>query len=125
MIKAPSKRCGLTLARPDLPNDLEVFIESLDEQGRVTYISGYFEYRKKRLKFTAIGMEGYGGPNIVATLSDETLSALQQLGLDDLTTDELITGLQMKIMQGEAHIELRPDPSVGESKDSHPDKIAP
>lgn len=125
MIKAPSKRCGLTLTRPELPTDLEVFIESLDEQGRVTYISGYFEYKKKRLKFNAIGMEGYGGPNIVATLSDETLSVLQQLGLDNPAIDELITAIQREIMEGGAHIELQTDLSVGESKDSHPDKATP
>ncbi len=56
------------MSRPELPEDLEVYIEVLDEQGRVTYISGYFEFRKNRLKFDAIGMEGYGGPNIGATL---------------------------------------------------------
>jgi hypothetical protein len=98
---------GFTMSRPELPEDLEVFIDQLDEQGRVTYISGYFEYKKTRLKFGAIGMEGYGGPNIGATLSDETLSALRQLGLDSVAIDELITALQRKIMEGQAHIELR------------------
>jgi hypothetical protein len=51
-------------------------------------------------------MEGYGGPNIGATLSDETLSALRQIGLDSEAIDELITALQRKIMEGQAHIEL-------------------
>jgi hypothetical protein len=99
------------MSRPELPGDLEVYIDSLDEQGRVTYISGYFEFKKSQLKFTAIGMEGYGGPNIAATLSDETLLALRKLGLDDTALDELITGLQRKIMEGQAHMQLAPDPS--------------
>ena len=94
------------MGRPELPEDLEVFIESLDEQGRVTYISGHFIFKKTKLKFDAIGMEGYGGPNIGATLSDETLSSLNQLGLDNVGIDELITALQRKIMEGQAHIQL-------------------
>jgi hypothetical protein len=97
------------VARPELPDDLEVYIESLDEQGRVTYISGHFVYRGNNLKFGAIGMEGYGGPNIAATLSDDTLAELRRLGLDDAEVDELITGLQRKIMEGQAHIQLQPD----------------
>jgi hypothetical protein len=95
------------LSRPDLPENLEVYIESLDGQGRVTYISGHFEFRKAKLKFDAIGMEGFGGPNIGATLSEETLSALGQMGLDHSQVDDLITILQRKIMEGQAHIELR------------------
>ncbi len=107
------------MTRPELPEDLEVFIESLDEQGRVTYISGYFEYKKSRLKFDAIGMEGYGGPNIGATLSDETLSALRELGLDNIAVDELITALQRKIMEGQAHIELREKSSSEKPQDQN------
>ena len=52
-------------------------------------------------------MEGYGGPNIGATLSDQTLSSLSQLGLDNVAIDELITALQREIMEGQAHIVLR------------------
>lgn len=104
------------MSRPELPKDLDVYIDSLDEQGRVTYISGYFEFKKSRLKFNAIGMEGYGGPNIAATLSDETLEALGQTGLSHEDIDELITSLQRKIMEGEAHIELRKDPDPTEGK---------
>ncbi len=107
------------MTRPELPEDLEVFIESLDEQGRVTYISGYFEYKKAKLKFDAIGMEGYGGPNIGATLSDETLSALRELGLDNIAVDELITTLQRKIMEGQAHIELREKSSSEKPQDQN------
>ena len=99
------------MSRPELPDCLEVYIDSLDEQGRVTYISGYFEFKKSQLRFSAIGMEGYGGPNIAATLSDDTLLALRNLGLDDAALDELITGLQRKIMEGQAHIQLAPDSS--------------
>ena len=98
-----------SVARPELPEDLEVYIDSLDEQGRVTYISGYFVYRRINLKFGAIGMEGYGGPNIAATLSDDTLTELRRLGLGDAEIDELVTALQRKIMEGQAHIQLRPD----------------
>jgi hypothetical protein len=95
------------LSRPVLPESLEVHIESLDGQGRVTYISGYFEFKNTKLRFDAIGMEGYGGPNIGATLSEETLSALRLMGLDHDGIDELVTALQRKIMEGQAHIELR------------------
>ncbi len=115
------------MSRPELPEDLEVFIDSLDEQGRVTYITGYFDYKKTRLKFGAIGMEGYGGPNIGATLSDETLSALRELGLDSVAIDELITDLQRKIMEGQAHIELRENSNSAHSEraNSTQDKTAP
>jgi hypothetical protein len=99
------------MSRSELPDDLEVYIDSLDEQGRVTYISGYFEFKKSQLRFAAIGMEEYGGPNIAATLSDDTLLALRDLGLDDAALDELITGLQRKIMEGQAHIQLAPGSS--------------
>jgi hypothetical protein len=110
------------LSRPDLPENLEVYIESLDGQGRVTYISGYFEYKGAKLRFDAIGMEGYGGPNIGATLSEETLSSLRQMGLDHAGIDELITALQRKIMEGRAHIELRSseDTNTSASADAKP-----
>lgn len=99
------------MSRPELPDDLEVYVDTLDEQGRVTYISGYFEYKRNRLKFGAIGMEGYGGPNINATLSEETLTELRKMSLDDQGIDELITALQRKIMEGQAHIQLREEPT--------------
>lgn len=97
------------LSRPELPPDLEVYVESLDEQGRATYISGHFEFRNTSLKFDAIAMEGYGGPNIAATLSDETLSSVRQMGLNEDEIDELITALQRKIMEGGAHMQIRND----------------
>ena len=97
------------LRRPDLPTDLEVYVESLDEQGRATYISGHFAFRKNRLKFDAIAMEGYGGPNIAATLSDETLSSLREIGLNEEEIDELITALQRKIMEGAAYMQIKTD----------------
>jgi len=105
------------MARPDLPEDLEVYVDSLDEQGRVTYISGYFVYRRNNLKFGAIGMEGYGGPNIAATLTDETVTELRRLGLDDSGIDELITAVQRKIMEGQAHIQLKGEENISK-KDS-------
>jgi hypothetical protein len=96
-----------TSSRPELPRDLEVYVESLDEQGRATYISGHFEFSNIRVKFDAIAMEGYGGPNIAATLPDETISSLRKMGLDDEAVDELITAVERKIMEGAAHIQLR------------------
>ncbi len=107
------------MTRPELPDDLEVYIDTLDEQGRVTYISGYFEYKGNRLKFGAIGMEGYGGPNINATFSEETLTELRKLSLDDDGIDDLITALQRKIMEGQAHIQLRNEPTETQN---HPEE---
>jgi hypothetical protein len=98
-----------TLSRPELPMDLEVYVESLDEQGRATYLSGHFELSNVRLKFDAIAMEGYGGPNVAATLPDETTSSLRTMGLNDEAVDQLITAVQRKIMEGEAHMQLRKD----------------
>ncbi len=95
------------LSRPELPEDLEVFVESIDEQGRATYISGFFEFKNSRFKFDAIAMDGYGGPNVAATLAEETMTALRRLEVDDTQIDELITILQRKIMEGGAHVQLR------------------
>jgi hypothetical protein len=95
------------MSRPELPEDLDVFIESIDEQGRATFILGHFQFKEAKLQFNAFAMEGYGGPNISATLSDETLTALGKMGLDRDAIDELITALQRKIMEGQAHIELQ------------------
>jgi hypothetical protein len=97
------------MSRPGLPEDLEVYIESYDPQGKATYISGYFDVGKTRLRFDGIMMDEYGGPNVLATLSDETLNALRNLGLDLEAIDEVITALQKKIMDGEAHIQLPSD----------------
>lgn len=97
------------MSRPGLRIDLEVYVESLDEQGRATYISGHFEFSNVRLKFDAIAMEGYGGPNVAATLPDETTSSLRKMALNDEAVDELITAVQRKIMEGEAHMQLRKD----------------
>lgn len=109
LVRDKRKARELQLSRPELPQDLEVFVESIDEEGRATYITGLFEFRKSRLRFGAIAMEGYGGPNIAATLPDETLSALRDMKLDEDEIDELITALQRKIMEGGAHIQLRND----------------
>jgi hypothetical protein len=104
------------MSRPELPDDFEVYIDTLDEQGRVTYISGFFEYKNNRLKFGAIGMEGYGGPNINATLSEETIAELRKLSMDDEGIDNLITALQRKIMDGQAHIQLRDEPTQTQNR---------
>jgi hypothetical protein len=95
--------------RPPLPQNLEVYIQSYDPQGKATYLSGYFEFMKTRLNFKGIMMDEYGGPNVAATLPDETQVALQKLGLDNEAVDELITSLQRKIMEGEAHVQMQPD----------------
>ena len=116
MCYMPANSTVRDVDRPDLPDDLEVYIDSLDEQGRVTYLSGYFLYRNNRLKFDAIGMEGYGGPNIAATLPDETSTKLREFGLEDRAIDELITALQRKIMEGHAHIQLQPTEKNTESR---------
>ena len=107
------------MSRPPLPEGLEVYIESYDPQGKASYISGYFEVRQTRLKFDGIMMDEYGGPNVLATLSDETLTALRNLGMDHDAIDELITALQLKIMQGEMHIQLHKDQSKPPHEDSH------
>lgn len=108
----------MRMSRPELPEDLDVFIESIDEQGRTTFISGHFQFKGSKLQFTAFAMEGYGGPNISATLSDETLIALSKQGLDRDAIDELITALQRKIMEGQAHIELQKSEVPNQPKDS-------
>lgn len=86
-----------------------MYIDSYDPQGKASYISGYFEFKDTRLKFDGIMMDEYGGPNVVATLSDETMAALRNLGLDLEAIDKLITSLQLKIMQGEIHVQI-PEP---------------
>jgi hypothetical protein len=71
-------------------------------------------------------MEGYGGPNISATLSDETLSTLRPMGLDEGAIDELITALQRKIMGGAAHMQLHNDRDDSmKDKSLRPEKMQP
>ena len=105
---------GYEMTRPPLPEDLDVVIEAYDPQGRATYISGYFEFLNARMNFNGIMMDEYGGPNVAAILPDETQMMLRKLGLDKDSIDNLITSLQRKIMEGEAHIQLR-----DKSNDSH------
>ena len=93
--------------RPSLPEDLEVFIDSYDPQGKASYVSGYFQYLQTRMNFNCIMMDGYGGPNVSVVLPEETQSTLRKLGLDNDATENLITALQRKIMEGEAHVQLR------------------
>jgi len=100
----------MSASKPILPEHIDVVIESLDEQGRATYITGHFELNGTRLRFDAIGVEGYGGPNIAATLPDETLDLLQKMGYDHEKVDELVTVLQREIMEGQARVELRKGP---------------
>ena len=61
-------------------------------------------------------MEGYGGPNIGASLSDETFAGLRQMGLDHDEIDELVTALQRKIMEGQAHITLRDERQTNDAR---------
>ena len=97
------------MSRPSLLKDLEVFIDSYDPQGRATYISGHFEFMNSRMNFNGIMMDEYGGPNVAVMLPEETQVMLRNLGLDNDAMDSLITSLQRKIMEGEAHVQLRDD----------------
>ena len=98
---------GSLMSRPSLPEDLEVFVDSYDPQGKASYVSGYFQYLKTRMDFTCIMMDEYGGPNVAVVLPEETQSTLRKLGLDNDAIENLITALQRKIMEGEAHVQLR------------------
>ena len=59
-------------------------------------------------------MDEYGGPNVAVVLPEETQTMLRELGLDSDAVDNLITTIQRKIMEGEAHVQLRDD--TNESK---------
>jgi hypothetical protein len=98
-------------SRPPLPEDLEVYIESYDPQGRATYVSGYFEFKNLSLRFGAIMIEEYGGPNVAVTFPDETSSELKKTGLDFDALEDLITAIQRKIMEGAARVKLKEPPS--------------
>ena len=93
--------------RPALPEDLQVFVDSYDPQGKASYVTGYFQYMKTRLNFNCIMMDEYGGPNVAVVLPEETQVTLRRLGLDNDEMDDLIIALQRKIMEGEAHVQLR------------------
>lgn len=95
------------MSRPPLSEDLKVFIESYDPQGRASYFSGHFEFMNSRMNFDGIMMDEYGGPNIAAVLPEETQATLRKLGLDNDAMDSLITTLQRKIMEGDVHVRLR------------------
>jgi len=95
------------MTRPSLPEDLEVFVDSYDPQGKASYASGFFQYMKARMNFNCIMMDEYGGPNVAVVLPEETQTGLRNLGLDNDAIDNLITALQRKIMEGEAHVQLR------------------
>ena len=95
------------MSRPALPEDLQVFVDSYDPQGKASYVTGYFQYMKTRLNFNCIMMDEYGGPNVAVVLPEETQVTLRRLGLDNDEMDDLIIALQRKIMEGEAHVQLR------------------
>ena len=95
------------MSRPSLPEDLEVFIDSYDPQGKASYASGHFQFMKARMNFNCIMMDEYGGPNVAVVLPEETQTMLRELGLDNEAMDDVITGLQRKIMEGAAHVQLR------------------
>ena len=97
------------MSRPSLPEDLEVFIESYDPQGKASYVSGHFQFMKAHMNFNCIMMDEYGGPNVAVVLPDETKAMLRDLGLDNDKMDTLITALQRKIMEGEAHMQIPED----------------
>jgi len=95
------------MSRPSRPEDLEVFIDSYDPQGKASYASGHFQFMKAKMNFNCIMMDEYGGPNVAVVLPEETQLMLRQLGLDNDAMDNLITDLQRKIMEGAAHVQLR------------------
>jgi hypothetical protein len=94
------------MTRPSLPEDLEVFIEAYDPQGKASYVSGHFQFMKAHMNFNCIMMDEYGGPNVAVVLPDETQVMLRELGVDNDAMDALITALQRKIMEGEAHMQI-------------------
>ena len=109
--------------RPPLPEDLEVYIESYDPQGRATYVSGHFEFKNLSLRFGAIMIEEYGGPNVAVTFPDETSSELRRTGFDFDALEELITAIQRKIMEGAARVQLKePPPSSPTQPPDSPNK---
>ena len=61
------------------------------------------------MNFNCIMMDEYGGPNVAVVLPEETQTMLRNFGLDNDAIDNLITALQRKIMEGEAHVQLRDD----------------
>lgn len=99
------------MSRPFLPEDLEVFIDSYDPQGKASYASGHFQFMKARMNFNCIMMDEYGGPNVAVVLPDQTQTMLRERGFDNDAMDNLITALQRKIMEGEAHVQLRDETS--------------
>jgi len=59
-------------------------------------------------------MDEYGGPNVAVVLPEETQTTLRELGLDNDAMDDVIAGLQRKIMEGAAHVQLRDETSKAE-----------
>jgi len=94
------------MSRPSLPEDLEVFINSYDPQGKASYASGHFQFMKARMHFNCIMIDEYGGPNVAVVLPEDTQTTLREMGLDNDAMDNLITALQRKIMEGTAHVQL-------------------
>jgi hypothetical protein len=90
-----------------VPEDLEVFIDSYDPQGKASYASGHFQFMRVRMNFNCIMMDEYGGPNVAVVFPEETEMILRELGLDNDGMDNLIAALQRKIMEGGAHVQLR------------------
>ncbi len=99
--------------RPELPTDFDVRVDQLNEEGRATYLAGIFRLKGREFSFEAIAIEGYGGPNIAAKLSDSTLASLRELGLSSEDIDGVIVVIQRKIMEGGAefnvHREAQPE----------------
>jgi len=102
------------MSRPRFPEELEVFIDSYDPQGKASYASGHFQLMKAVMNFNCIMIEEYGGPNVAVVLPEETQTMLRGLGLDNEAVDNLITNLQRKIMEGGVHVRLSGE--VNESK---------
>ena len=78
-------------------------------KARASYVSGRFQFMKAHMNFNCIMMDEYGGPNVAVVLPEETQAMLRELGLDNNAMDTLITALQRKIMEGEAHMQIPED----------------
>lgn len=84
-----------------------VRIDTLDEQGRATYVEGKFSVRGQELSFKGIAMEGYGGPNFSAILPESTLDSLRTGGFEKDDIDEITVEIQRKVMEGEVAMKTR------------------
>lgn len=101
---------------------MEVHITELVQEGRITYLNGYFVLEARGFDFEAIAIEGYGGPNVSAKLSDQAVGELSHHGVRPEDIEELIIQLQRKIIEGDLSMELgqrqQREPGSARSRDN-------